>query len=322
VGGALAAPYAGCAQGVEPAAPNAQHDAGTSAGGDATGNGDGGSAGTAGSVTASGGSGGSATAGDLGAGGAVVEDASGGASGDNPGNDAAAEVGPVDAGNGAPDGAATDAGVLGPLPILHYKFDETAGSVVADSSGNNHTGAMNGGYSWVAGKKGNAIKLDGVNGFVSLPAGIVSGLSDMTLATWVQLEVTVDWQRIIDFGNNNTVQMFLVPQNKETGVMRFAITTTGKPGQQLVNGPSPLPVGVWKHVALVLNGPTVQLVDGTSVAMMGGFTMHPSSLGSTANNWIGRSQLAVDPYFKGMFDDFRIYDRALTTAEIVAIVSN
>jgi hypothetical protein len=43
---------------------------------------------------------------------------------------------------------------------------------------------------------------------------------------------------------------------------------------------------------------------------------------ATTNNWIGRSQLAVDPYFKGAFDDFRIYDRALTAAKIVAIVTN
>jgi hypothetical protein len=117
--------------------------------------------------------------------------------------------------------------------------------------------------------------------------------------------------------------MFLVPQNKETGVMRFALTTGGKAGQQVINGPSPLPVGVWKHVAVVLSGQSAQLyVDGASVASMSGFTLHPSSMGSTSNNWIGRSQLAVDPYFKGAFDDFRIYDRALTAAQIVALVTN
>ena len=182
---------------------------------------------------------------------------------------------------------------------------------VLDSSGNDHNGTISGGVTWVAGRKGNAIKLDGVNGFVLLPTGIVSALTDMTLATWVQLEVAADWQRIIDFGNNRTVQMFLVPQNKETGVMRFVLTTAGKAGQQLVNGPSPLPVGVWKHVAVVLKGATASLyVDGASVASMGGFTLHPSSMGSTTNSWIGRSQNSADPYFKGMFDDFRIDDRA------------
>ena len=273
--------------------------------------------------SASGGFGGSTSADDSGAGGPVDEDASDGALGADAGNDGWLEDSSFDGGSDGPAGAMIDAGAPGPLPILHYKFDETSGSTVSDSSGKNHAGTANGGYTWVSGRKGNAIKLDGVNGFVSIPAGIVAGLTDMTLATWVQLDVAADWQRISDFGNNTTVQMFLVPQNKETGSMRFAITISGKAGQELATCPSPLPVGVWKHVAVVLSGQTAQVyVDGTSVASMGGFTLHPSSMGSTSNNWIGRSQNSVDPYFKGMFDDFRIYDRALTTAEILAIVTN
>jgi len=284
----------------------------------------GGSSGAGGTVTLAGGSGGAApSADDSGSAGSLEQDAGTEASIDDSGGDAVAEVGPADSGSGGSGGSSVDAGPQGPMPILNYKFDQTVGAVVLDSSGNDHNGTISGGVTWVAGRKGNAIKLDGVNGFVLLPPGIVSALTDMTLTTWVQLEVAADWQRIIDFGNNGTVQMFLVPQNKETSVMRFVLTIAGKAGQQLVNGPSPLPVGVWKHVAVVLKGATATLyVDGASVASMGGFTLHPSSMGSTANNWIGRSQNGADPYFKGMFDDFRIYDRALTTAEIVTIVTN
>jgi hypothetical protein len=285
----------------------------------------GGSSGGGGLASSTAGSGGAApSSDDSGTSGNVGDDDAGAeASANDDGGDSIAEVGPADTGRGGSGGGSVDAGPKGPVPILDYKFDQTVGSVVIDSSGNDHNGTISGGGTWVAGRKGNAIKLDGVNGFVLIPPGIVSALTDMTLATWVQLEAAADWQRIIDFGNNTTVQMFLVPQNKETGVMRFVLTIAGKAGQQLVNGPSPLPVGVWKHVAVVLKGATATLyVDGTSVASMGGFTLHPSSMGSTANNWIGRSQNGIDPYFKGMFDDFRIYDRALTTAEIVAIVTN
>jgi hypothetical protein len=315
----LTTPLSGCAQGVEPAPPiNPHQDAASSAGGDPTGGAGGGSSGAAGSMPTTTGAGGTASADDAATGGGVGDDAGG----DEAGDVTVADGGPVDAGSDAFDSGPLDAGP-GSGPIVHYPFDETIGAVAVDSSGNNRNATAIGGYTWAPGKKGNAIKLDGVSGYVALPVGVISALTNMTLATWVQLEVAVDWQRIIDFGNNATVQMFLVPQNKETGVMRFVLTTTGKPGQQLVNGPSPLPVAVWKHVAVVLNGATAQLyVDGASVASMGGFTLHPSSLGNTANNWIGRSQLAVDPYFKGMVDDFRIYDRALTTAEIVALVSN
>ena len=48
-------------------------------------------------------------------------------------------------------------------------------------------------------------------------------------------------------------------------------------------------------------------------------TLRPSNLASTTNNWIGRSQFAVDPLFDGLIDDFRIYSRALTATEIAAL---
>jgi hypothetical protein len=102
-------------------------------------------------------------------------------------------------GNIAED-VAPEIGPALPGPLLHYKFDETAGSVIADSSGNNLDGICNGTYAWVAGQSGNAISLDGKTGYVALPAGVVDTLTEMTVATWVELDVTANWQRIFDFG--------------------------------------------------------------------------------------------------------------------------
>ncbi len=57
------------------------------------------------------------------------------------------------------------------------------------------------------------------------------------------------------------------------------------------------------------------LVAGTNTAM----TLRPSSIGNTANNFIGKSAFAPDPYFDGLVDDFRIYNRALSPTEITAL---
>lgn len=43
----------------------------------------------------------------------------------------------------------------------------------------------------------------------------------------------------------------------------------------------------------------------------------PSRLGNTANNWIGRSPSAGDPYLHGQVDDFRIDQRGLSAVEIL-----
>ena len=66
-------------------------------------------------------------------------------------------------------------------------------------------------------------------------------------------------------------------------------------------------------------------VDGAEVGKNTSLTLSPRSLGATTNNWIGRSQfdiLSGDPYLDGMIDDFYIYDRALSTAEILVLSGN
>jgi hypothetical protein len=49
--------------------------------------------------------------------------------------------------------------------------------------------------------------------------------------------------------------------------------------------------------------------------------LRPSDLGDTGNNFIGRSPFTADPYLDGQIDEFRIYDRVLSTAEIGELAS-
>jgi hypothetical protein len=47
-------------------------------------------------------------------------------------------------------------------------------------------------------------------------------------------------------------------------------------------------------------------------------TLRPSSIGDTANNFIGKSAYP-DPYFAGLVDDFRVYNRALSASEMTML---
>jgi hypothetical protein len=47
-------------------------------------------------------------------------------------------------------------------------------------------------------------------------------------------------------------------------------------------------------------------------------TLSPANLGNTTQYYIGRSQYA-DPYLDGQLDQFRIYNRALSAAEVLAL---
>jgi Concanavalin A-like lectin/glucanases superfamily len=166
---------------------------------------------------------------------------------------------------------------------------------------------------------GNAVQLGppAPNRYVDMPDGILNGLTDFTIATWVNRTSTTGqtWSRLFDFGTGTTVNMFLTVDAGGPAGARFAITTGGGGAEQQVTAAEPIPTG-WHHVAVTRSGTTVTLwVDGTAVATNANVTLSPSSMGNTTNNWIGRSQYA-DPLLQAHVDDFRIYNRALSQEEI------
>jgi hypothetical protein len=206
-----------------------------------------------------------------------------------------------------------DAGVVSPR--AHLMFDETSGTLAADATGNQWTGTLVNGPTFVPGKDGNAVSLDGSNDHVSLPTGVVSSLGDFTISAWVKLNSINMWSRIFDFGRGTSVYMYLTPCSG-SGVARFAITTTGNSGEQGINGTAALPADVWTHVAVTLAGNTgILYVNGVEVGRNSAMTLKPYSLGPTTLNWIGRSQFP-DPYLNGVVDDFRISSGVLSPYEV------
>ena len=227
----------------------------------------------------------------------------------------------------AVDTAGLDTGSLRG-PIVHYTCDQSSGPTLTDFSGNGHNATLTETYAFAAGKSNNGLTLTASNGvdggsspgYATLPAGLLSSASEMTVATWVYLNTNPEWSRIFDFGNDMTTYMFLT--GNRNNQIAFAITTAGNGKEQRITSSAALPTGGWKHVAVVIGSTGGQLyLDGAEVKANTGMTLLPSSLGSTANNWIGKSQFAAngDPYLDGMIDDFYIYDRARSAAEILAL---
>jgi hypothetical protein len=62
-------------------------------------------------------------------------------------------------------------------------------------------------------------------------------------------------------------------------------------------------------------------VDGLEVGRNEAMQVVPQWFGShVTRNYVGRSQYA-DPYLKGVVDDFRVYGRTLTAAEVAQLAS-
>ncbi|NVM77916.1 hypothetical protein FHW83_003739 [Duganella sp. SG902] len=169
-----------------------------------------------------------------------------------------------------------------------------------------------------AGRNGNALQLDGVDDYAALPADVVAGLADFSIAAWVYWDAARDWARIFDFGSGTSHYMFLTPRARNGG-LSFTISTGGGYGSQTI-ATAPLPTGRWVHVAVTLSGSNGTLyVNGVAAATNTAMTASPYRLGGTSRNWIGRSQYPADPYFNGKVDDFRIYHGALSAGEVAAL---
>ena len=206
-----------------------------------------------------------------------------------------------------------------PAPALahRYSFSETGGTTTADSVGGSAwNGTLPNGGTFAGGQ----LSLSSASQqYVSLPPGIAGTLSNFTIEVWARLNSTANWNRLFDFGNDTTSYMFLTPQNGSTSRLRFAITTSSGPGEQQINGTSALSASAWYHLAVVLNGNTgILYVNGVAVGTNNAMTLKPVSLGITSNNFLGRSQYPADPYLNGALDEFRIYNVALSAAEIAA----
>jgi hypothetical protein len=173
----------------------------------------------------------------------------------------------------------------------------------------------------VPGKIGNAVRLNGNGEYVALPSGVVSGLHDFTVSAWVNPAQVAAWSRIFDFGTGTNDYMFLTA-SAGGGPLRFAITTSGNGHEQQLTAPSTLPLNTWSLVTVTLSGTTGTLyVNGQPVATNTGMTLNPSSLGTTNQNWIGRSQFSGDPYLDATVDDFNIYNRALSASDVAALAA-
>ncbi|MDR7209219.1 DUF4979 domain-containing protein [Flavobacterium piscis] len=200
--------------------------------------------------------------------------------------------------------------------ISFLKFDEQTGNQAIDGWGANH-GILQTTATRATGHSGLALKLDGTaTSYATLPAGIVSSLSNFTISAWVKMDALDNWMRVFDFGTGTNKYMFLTVQAGSANVMRYAIKNGGAEKQVSFN--YILPLGTWTHFAVTQSENTCTLyINGTAVASNTTVSIKPSTIGSTNQNYLGKSQWN-DPMFKGAIDGFKIYSRALSAQEINA----
>jgi len=240
-------------------------------------------------------------------------------------HDAAAGA-PHDAAAG--DGSATDGATAPPPPLyaahlIHrYGFDGE-GSRVVDSVGSADGSLMGGAVLDGAGH----VTLDGVDDYINLPNGLVSGLTNVTLVAWLAWNGGPCWQRVFDFGSsdagedqvgNATSSLFATPKRcPGAGPATSFETSAGILGS--VDSDVPFPILNRSLFAVAVDNDAKQLRLYAAGQRLGTAKPEPLSVLTDDNDWLGRSQWVQDDYLRGTYDEFRIYDSALSDAELGAL---
>jgi hypothetical protein len=196
-------------------------------------------------------------------------------------------------------------------PVAAYNFNAGSGTTLADVTGKGHTGTLTGPTWSTAGKTGAALSFDGVNDSVR-----VNDANDLDLTTAMTLEA---WVRPTTLGNWRTV--LFKEQTSHMTYSLYAATVSSRPsgqsyigGERDVRSPTALPTATWSHLATTYDGSVLRLyVNGTQVSTLNASGAMAVSTGPLK---IGGNAVFGSEWFSGLIDDVRVYDRALSTAEI------
>jgi hypothetical protein len=179
--------------------------------------------------------------------------------------------------------------------------------------------------------------------WVTLPAGTISSLGpSATFEAWVAWTspLVSMWQRIFDFGNsdsatagtpgNGVTYLFLTPFGGSSVVRAALSLGGGGASEDVCNASGQLPnnsvTPTFVHLAVVVDDANLKMtlyINGVPNGNVATLRAHNIlSQVKDDNNWLGRSQYQPDQLFAGIYDEFRIYSKPLSAAQIAADFAN
>jgi hypothetical protein len=196
--------------------------------------------------------------------------------------------------------------------VAAYGFDEGSGTTTTDLSGNGNTGTLGSGVTRTAsGRFGGALVFN--NSYVTVPnAPSLNLTTAMTLEAWVYPTASSNWAAGVMKEQPGEFVYALYVGAPSTPGGYFNVGTSSTTERQ-VNGPTALPLNTWSHLASTYDGATSRVfVNGVQVASKAFTGTIASSTGAVR---IGGNSVWGE-FFAGRLDEVRIYNRALSAAEI------
>ena len=245
--------------------------------------------------------------------------------------------------------------------VHRYSFNETSGTTASDSVGGSAWNgtlegsgtAFNGsGQVVLTGATNNPILADGIASYVSLPAGLVSNMNEITIETWATFNPTTtnNFENLFAFGfsdvnlldanyglggnyitfsphtGGGTAQANFgqgIPGNSGERDAIGSTTLDGQTGMQVVAVFSPdtgTEAFYTNGVLAVRNSMFNAMIDPIAYndSAFNGHGVLAYQIGADPVNYLGASLYGADPGLNGSIDEFRIYNGQLTAAQVAA----
>jgi len=197
-----------------------------------------------------------------------------------------------------------------------YEFENNAN----DTSGNGNDAMLYNGPTYAAGQIGQAISLDGVDDYVDCGYDATLNIKGaVTISAWINVTTGARDQKVggNQDGSTGGYKMGVYSDNKVEFEVRNSINQSTN--NRSVGGGTVLTVGTWYHVAGVysdqgnyirtyINGKLDRELVTTALL---GLSAGPLRL--------GREPSGQSSFFSGKLDDVRVYNYALSPAEIMSL---
>jgi hypothetical protein len=222
----------------------------------------------------------------------------------------------VDIGYHYPAVGPVAAGLVG-----YWSLNDGAGTQATDSAkiGTPNHGALAGGPAWISGASAGALNFDGVDDKVTVPdAAALRLTTGMTIAFWYRKTAEPgNWTRLVGKGESNSRNYGVWEHpGSADGRILFQYFKSG-PLSQSVPSTTHLVLNRWYHVACTWDGTTGRIyLDGVE---NGAGAMSGAPLTSADSLVFG--SYGGTPNMPGALDEVAIYNRALSAAEVAALMS-